>query len=101
MVNRGQEASLRNALCRPIEAIPEEPKVMKKQITTLSRVREVHGSDFTETTLGPQFVRKHPMFSFTFACGAMAKGQGADALTMEEKCDVHKRRPRSRTLSKV
>ena len=74
---------------------------MKKQITTLSMVREVHGSDFTETALGPQFVRKHPVFSFTFACGAIAQGQGADALTLEKKCDVHKRRPRPRTLSKV
>jgi hypothetical protein len=73
---------------------------MKKQIMTLSRVREVHGSDFTETVVGPKFVRKHPVFSFTFACGAKAQGQGADALTMEEKCGVHKQRPRSRTLSK-
>jgi hypothetical protein len=64
-------------------------------------VREVHGSDFTEASLGPQFVCKHPMFSFTFACGATAQGQGADALTMEKKCGVHKRRPGSRTLSKV
>jgi len=75
--------------------------VMKKQITTLSSVREVHGGDFTETTLGPQYARKHPIFSFTFTCGAVAQGQGADALTMEEKCEVHKARPKSRTRSKV
>lgn len=82
--------------------MPEEPKVMKKQITTLSSVREVHGSDFTETVLGSQLVYvKHPMFSFAFPCGAIAHGHGADALTMEEKCGVHKRRPGSRTRSKV
>lgn len=74
---------------------------MKKQVTTLSNVREVHGSDFTETPLDPQFLRKYPVFSFTFACGAKAQGQGADALTMEEKCAIHKRRPGSRTLAKV
>ncbi|HLI94637.1 MAG TPA: hypothetical protein VKT72_00965 [Candidatus Baltobacteraceae bacterium] len=74
---------------------------MKKQITTLSSVRAVHGSEFTETALGPKFVRKHPVFSFTFACGAVARGQGADALTIEEKCEIHKRRPSSRALSKA
>jgi hypothetical protein len=73
---------------------------MKKQMTTLSSVREVHGSDFTETPLEPQTVRKYPMFSFTFACGATARGQGADALTMEEKCGVHKPRRASRRISK-
>jgi hypothetical protein len=74
---------------------------MKKQIMTLSSVREVHGSDFTEAPVDPQLVRKYPMFSFTFACGAMAKGQGADALTIESKCAIHKRRPGSRSLSKA
>jgi|GEM_PF-4735754 len=73
---------------------------MKKQTMTLSSVREVHGSDFTEAPLDSQFVRKYPMFSFKFACGATALGHGADALTMEEKCVVHKSRPRSRTYSK-
>lgn len=74
---------------------------MKNQMTTLSSVREVHGSHFTETVLSPQSVYvKHPMFSFTFPCGAIAQGQGADALTIEEKCSVHKR-PRSHTRSKV
>jgi hypothetical protein len=90
-----------NPLYRPIQAVPEDPRVMKKQIMTLSGVREVHGSDFTEAILGPKFVRKHPMFSFTFACGAMAQGQGADSLTMEEKCAIHKARPSSRTRAKV
>ncbi|HEY1728101.1 MAG TPA: hypothetical protein VGG22_07000 [Candidatus Baltobacteraceae bacterium] len=74
---------------------------MKKQTTTLSSVLEVHGSDFTEAVLDPQLVRKHPVFSFKFACGATAHGQGADAVTMKEKCGVHKRRLRSRTLAKV
>lgn len=74
---------------------------MKKQVMTLSRVREVHGSDFTEAALGPRFVRKHPIFAFTFACGAIAQGHGADAVTIEEKCEVHKRRPSTRTLAKV
>jgi hypothetical protein len=73
---------------------------MKKQMTTLSIVREVHGSDFTETPLDVQVSRKYPTFSFTFSCGATAQGQGADALVMGEKCVVHKRRLRSRTLSK-
>ena len=73
---------------------------MKKQVMTLSSVLEVHGSDFTEAVVEPKLVRKHPVFSFTFACGAKAQGQGADALTLEEKCDVHKGRPRSRKFSK-
>ena len=74
---------------------------MKKQITTLSSVREVHGADFTEATVGSKLMQKYPMFSFTFACGAIAHGQGADALTMQEKCEIHKQRRGSRKLSKV